>query len=103
MIDLLMLLLPSALQCVDGGSRRPKHVAAALLAFPIDLVLARTTFTAAVGRGPQNGEKTISDMLENLCAPSNSAHPDYWLLVEVARKINRVSPTGNHIKVVLTF
>lgn len=63
------------------------------------MALAHTTWAGFAG-APYPGEWTISDTLERLCDPINKGHPDYWLFVELARKINRVSPTGDHIKVV---
>lgn len=101
MIDLLLLLLKPALACVDGGSRRPHHIAAALVAFPLDILAAHTTWALVTG-WPKRGEWTISHTLERLCHPSNAAHPDYALFVEVGRKINRVSPHGRHIKILAT-
>lgn len=96
---LLLLLLPGALQFADANSRRPHHVLAALLAWPLDVLLAHTTWALLAG-WPQPGELTISDTLERLCHPGNTNHPDFWLFVEIAKKINRVSPTGRHIQII---
>lgn len=41
--------------------------------------------------------------LERLCHQSNSANPRYRLYVEIALEINRHSPTGDHIEIVLTL
>ena len=98
MIDLLILLLVPALKCTDAGSRNPLHILAALIAWPLDLIIARTTFAAVAGRQPREGEHTVSDMLENLC--HDFEHPDWMLFVQLAKKINRA--TGYlHIKSVL--
>lgn len=94
----LIALLHPALMCVDGGSRKPAHVAAALLAWVADLVAARTTWLALAG-GRRPGEKTISDMLERLVY--DTQHPNHLQFVAIARYINRVSPTHEHIKGVL--
>ncbi len=95
---LLALLLRPALLCVDGESRKPAHVVAALLALLVDLLGAATWWR--VFAGPRlNGERTISDTLERLAHPSNGLHADYDLMRQIALKINRVAQ-GPHIKVV---
>lgn len=99
MIDLLIILLRPALMCVEGGSRNPLHILAALVAYVLDLIIARTTFALIAGRGPKNGENTVSQMLENLCIDRD--HPDQILFISIAIKINR--ETGYpHIKAVAT-
>ena len=95
MIFLFILLLRPALLCVDGGSRKPHHVAAALVAWVLDLLIARTTWRLFAGP-LQGSERTISDSLERLCKDINN--PDWALYYSLARRINRLSPTGNHIK-----
>lgn len=95
MIFLFLLLLRPALLCVDGGSRKPHHVAAALVAWVLDLIIARTTWRLVAGP-LQGSERTISDTLERLCLDIN--HPDWALFCSLARRINRLSPNGNHIK-----
>jgi hypothetical protein len=99
MIDALILLLKPALRAADGGSRNPLDILAALTAWPLDMLIAHTTWAAMYG-WPQKGEWTISHTLERLCAPENAAHEDYWWLVQTAKKINRASPTGRHIKII---
>ena len=95
MITLFLLLLRPALMCVDGGSRKPHHVAAALVAFVLDMLIARTVWRFIAG--PLQGkERTISDSLERLCRHDDN--PDVAMFLEIAKKINRVSPTHNHIK-----
>lgn len=98
MIDLLLLLLKPALAYVDGGSRRPHHIAAALVAWPLDILIAHTTWAGFAG-APRKGEWTISHTLERLCHPSNKGHPRYRLFVEIGLDINRLSP--GHIKSIL--
>jgi len=88
-IDLLIILLVPALRCTDAGSRNPLHILAALIAWPLDLIIARTTFAAVAGRQPRAGERTVSDMLENLC--NEPSHPDWMLFVQIAKKINRAT------------
>lgn len=95
----LVLLLKPALQAVDGGSRKPAHVAAAVVAWVADLVAAHTVWAWFIG-GLHPGEKTISDTLERL-AQHNMLDPDYLLYRELALFINRKSPTGRHIKAVI--
>lgn len=97
MIDLLIILLVPALKCTDAGSRNPLHILAALIAWPLDLIIARTSFAAVAGRQPQGSERTVSDMLETLC--TDFKHPDQKLFVELAKKINRATGLP-HIKAV---
>lgn len=95
MILLFLFLLRPALLCVDGGSRNPLHIAAALIALVLDLIIARTTWRLIAGP-LQGSERTISDSLERLCADIHN--PDWALFYALSRRINRVSPTGRHIK-----
>lgn len=95
MIALFLLLLRPALLCVDGGSRKPHHIAAAIVAFVLDLIIANTTWRLIAGP-LQGSERTISDSLERLCKDVNN--PDWALYYSLARRINRESPTGKHIK-----
>ena len=94
---LLLYLLPQALAYAEGGQRR--YIAHAFVAWVADVIVARTTFAAIAGK-PHKGEVTVSHMLERLADPSNAQHPDYMLFVELAKYINRKSPTGRHIKAV---
>lgn len=98
MIDLLLLLLRPALLAVEGGSLNPLHWLAALVAFPVDVAIAHTTFRA-LGVKPKAHEWTVSDMLERLCM--DFEHPEHRYFVETAKMINRRSPTKSHIKAVL--
>ncbi len=92
----LMVLLRPALACVDGGSRKPHHVLAALLALVVDLVGCNTWWRLLGGRR-QGSEKTISDTLERLCLTPG---PQQYRFVVIAAWINEVSPTGRHIQAV---
>lgn len=94
---LLLLLLRPALMCADAGSRNPHHVLAALIAWPLDIFLAHTTWALIAG-WPKKNEWTISDTLERLCVDIHN--PDWIIYYGIANKINRKSPTGNHIKAV---
>ena len=96
MIALFLHLLPAALQCVDAGSRKPHHVAAALIAWALDLIIVRSYAWYWFAGERKKGEKTISDMLERLCQDVHNK--DWPLYYGLARKINRISPTGDHIK-----
>jgi hypothetical protein len=96
MLALFLKLLPAALQCVDAGSRKPHHVAAALIAWALDLLIVRSYAWRWFAGERKKGEKTISDMLERLCVDVNNK--DWPLYYGLARKINRISPTGYHIK-----
>ena len=97
MIFTFLLLLKPALRVVEGGSRHPFDVLCALLALPIDILIAHTTWTLVAGF-PRTGERTISDTLERLC--KDAEHPRYALFVAMAKEINQLSPTGQHIKAV---
>ncbi len=97
----LALLLRPALRCADGGSRAPGDVAAGFAGLLVD-VLGRLTWWRVLAGDPYPGEKTISDSLERLCGPGWEWHPRRALFVEIAREINRNSPTGRHIKAVLS-
>lgn len=96
MIDLLLLLLRPALLAVEGGSRNPLHWLAAVVAGVVDVVIAHTTWAAVTG-WPRRGEWTVSHTLERLCVTPGERQQ---LFIEIARDINRVSPTGRHIKAV---
>jgi hypothetical protein len=95
MTFLFLLLLRPDLMRVDGGSRKIHHIAAALLALPLDVIIAHTTWVFIAG-WPKKGEWTISDTLERLCADTENRHwPLFWT---IAVRINAESPTHNHIK-----
>jgi hypothetical protein len=97
---ILIALLRPALMCVDGGSRKPAHVAAAFVALAADLVAAHTVWAWFIG-GLEPGEMTISDTLERLAHPYNMLDPHQPMYYQIGRYINRVSPTKNHIEAVL--
>lgn len=89
MIDLLCLLLWPALQY----ERNKLYLPITFVAFVIDVLLAHTTFALLAGF-PKKGEWTVSQCLERLC--NEVGNPDRELFVQIALKINRISP--NHIK-----
>lgn len=93
---LLLKLLPGALRYTDGGERQ--FILHAAIALVLDVIVAHTTFAAIAG-WPRKGEWTVSQMLERLCV--QWSHPDRMLFVSLARHINRISPTRDHIKAVL--
>lgn len=96
MTALLLLLLPGALRYTDGGERQ--FVLHAAIALVLDVIVAHTTFAVIAG-WPKRDEWTVSQMLERLCM--EFSHPDRMLFVGLARHINRISPTREHIKAVL--
>lgn len=93
----LVLLLKPALQAVDEGSRKPSHVAAAVVAWVADLITAHTVWAWAVG-GLKPGEWTVSNSLERLSVDMSNPHVFYYRAL--AQYINSVSPTHEHIKAV---
>jgi len=96
-IDILIILLVPALKAVEGGSKNPLHWLAAIVAWVVDIIIAHTTWAFITG-WPQKGEWTVSHTLERLCTTPSKDLPLYYAL---DRKINRVSPTGRHIKSVI--
>ena len=97
MIDALLLLLKPALLWESDPWRHWYLLPLALVAWVVDVVIAHTTWALMYG-WPKPYELTISHTLERLCRETK--HPDHALLWQIALKINRVSPTGKHIKAV---
>jgi hypothetical protein len=95
MIFLLVFLLEPALLFVEANQYR--YFFHALIAAISDIVIAHTSWAWLTG-WPKKGEWTISHTLERLCKEEG---PDQQLYIELAKKINRISPTGDHIKAVL--
>ena len=93
----LIALLRPALQAVDGGSRKPSHVAAAMVAWAADLITAHTIWSLAVG-GLKPGEWTVRDSLERLSVDASTPHVPYYRAL--AQYITSVSPTREHIRAV---
>jgi type VI protein secretion system component VasK len=98
-VDVLLLILKPALAFEDGKTW--KWLWLTVIAWIIDVVAAHTTWALVAG-WPRRNAWTISQTLEYLAHPSNSRHPDYLLYFQLAEKINRASPTGRHIKSVLS-
>jgi len=96
MIDLLLLCLPQALAYVGNTpTKKWWGFVPTLIGYFADLIVANYWMPHFVGRGPQNGEKTVSDMLENLCfAGTNNDVFAQW----VGNRINTVAGYA-HIKV----
>ena len=93
---LLLKLLPGALRYTDGDERR--FILHAAIALVLDVIVAHTSFAVIAG-WPKQGEWTVSQILERLCREFD--HPDRLLFVALARHINRISPTRDHIKAIL--
>ncbi len=89
MIDILCFLLPSSLRCANNTRKYWYYIPSTVIAYIVDRILANTSFKWMVGRGPQGNEKTVSDMLENLC--KDETHPDVELFIQIALKINRIA------------
>ncbi len=101
MIDLLILLLDPALRYIEDKKTlwwRLDLALAALVAWVLDIAIAHTTWAFAFG-WPKPNERTISHTLERLCR--DTEHPDYEFFVQLAKKINRISPTHDHIRAIL--
>lgn len=96
MIDIIVLFLRPALMAVDGKSRNPLHWLAALTVLLLDVIVAHTIWALIAGF-PKRGEWTISATLERLCIEEGKRRQFF---VELAKEINRHSPTGNHIQAV---
>ena len=96
MIFTFLILLQSALRAAEGGSKNPLDWLALLVALPLDVLVAHTTWALIAG-WPKPTEWTISHTLERLCVTPG---PDQSLYIAIARKINQVSPAGRHIKAV---
>ena len=97
MIDLLIILLKPALLAAEGGVRWLLPVT--FVAWLLDVLIAHTTWALIAG-WPRRGEWTVSQTLERLCVTPG---PDQALYVELARRINRISPSGRHIKAVAAY
>ena len=95
MTEILCLLLYPALLCLSNPYRYFYLVPFVVLAWWVDFVLCHTFWAMAFG-WPKHGEYTISDTLERLCREINN--PDQELFLAIARKINRICPTHDHIK-----
>lgn len=98
MMDLLLYLLEPALL---WESNRKKHwhlTIHAIVALIVDVIAAHTSWAKIAGK-PLKNEWTISNTLERLC--KETEHPDYEFFVQLAKKINRLSPCKQHIKAVL--
>lgn len=96
MIDLLLLCLPQALAYVGNTpAKRWWGFVPTLAGYFVDRSIAHFYMPKLVGRGPNSNERTVSDMLENLCVQED--HPDRQLLLQIALKINRVAGYA-HIK-----
>jgi hypothetical protein len=81
---------------VDGGSKNLLHIIAAVIALILDAWLAHTVWRAIAGK-LHKGEWTISQSLNRLCNDNNN--PRQHLFLAIAIEINKVSPTGLHIRI----
>lgn len=97
MIDLLLILLRPALLWESNKSRYWYLTPIALVAWVADMIAAHTTWVLMAG-WPKPNEWTISHTLERLCKEFS---PDQIFYIALARKINRLSPSGRHIKAVV--
>jgi hypothetical protein len=95
-LRLFMWLLRPALMAVDGGSRNPLHVIAAVIALPLDVWLAHTIWETIAGK-LQKGEWTISQSLNRLA--NDASNPRQHLFFAIAIEVNKISPTGKHVEI----
>lgn len=98
MIDILILLLRPALLWESDPKRYWFLTPLALLAWLADMAAAHSAWALVAG-WPHPHEWTISHTLERLCW--DVSNPDRSLYCEIAKKINRLSPGGRHIKAVV--
>jgi hypothetical protein len=95
----LIKYLSESLLFISNPKKYWYYAPKAIAAYFSDRYAANYVFNHIAGRKPQNGEKTISDMLENLCCETD--HPDHKFFWEMSLMINRRCPTNDHIKVVI--
>lgn len=103
MIDLLILLLRPAAAFERDKRRYWYLLPVALVAWCVDVVIARTTWVLVTGGWPRWSEVTVSHTLERLAAPATAAAPNpdpdqafYW---QLGLKITRATKSA-HVKVV---
>jgi hypothetical protein len=70
---------------------------ALLIAAPLDVLIAHTTWALVFG-WPKPHEMTVSHTLERICKDKN--HPRLDLAIAIAKEINKISPSGRHIRAV---
>lgn len=97
MIDVLILLLKPALLW-ESNPKKYWYLTPVVAVAAIADILAAHSAWVAIGGWPRKGEWTISHTLERLCKTLST---DQLLFIQIAKKINRMSPTGRHIKAVL--
>jgi len=99
MTEILCLLLYPALLCVINPRKYFYLIPLTVVAWLLDVILCHTFWALAFG-WPQGSEITISDTLERLC--KTPITNKYWSLhCGIARAINEICPTHDHIKAVL--
>lgn len=96
MIDILLLLLKPSLLWESDKARYWYLTPLVLVAVIADILAAHTVWALLAG-WPRPKEWTISHTFERLCKEQG---PDQMLFIEIARKINRLDPKGNHIRAV---
>ena len=97
MIFLFLWLLGPALRAAEGGSKNPLDWLALLIAAPLDVLIAHSTWALVFG-WPKPHEMTISHTLERIC--KDKSHPRLALAIAIAKEINKISPSGQHIRAV---
>ena len=97
MTELLCLLLKPALYAVSDPRKYWYLIPFAVAGWLVDCILCHTAWAIAFG-WPHQDEVTVSDTLERLC--KDFKNPDHYLFVAIAKKINSICPTHDHIKAV---
>jgi hypothetical protein len=96
-IDILIVLLKPLLWFLYNPLKYFYLAPLALIGAIADVLMNNITVPIALGGGWLQ-EWTFSQRLERLCLTLGPDQELYW---ELAKKINRVCPTGDHIKAVL--
>ena len=100
MTDILIILLKPMLYFLYNPYRYFYLLPLAAIGFVADVLMNNTTVPMCLGGGWFQ-EWTFSTRLERLCVNDDSLFLNKSLCIEIAKAINRVCPTHDHIKAVL--
>lgn len=101
MITLFLLLLRPALMYAERRVEwwRFDYALGCVLAAVLDIIICQTIWRAWIGKMPPKA-LTISDTLETLV---DEPGPRQRLFIEIALEVNRISPSGEHIKAAVKY